>query len=220
MHVSQIYARFSPQVDFLFRRAMTLASRHRMVRVHHLIAAAGGLAGAGGDEQAEQFVGKLPVEWVQQAAASVEQDPTGCMDSPLTNSPTMRRVLQLACDRAGNDPIRPCHLLAMALCCWGEERPASRANARQVGDFCRSLAVRPLPAFDLAAGQTAASDGADPLQEADLTPTPSAEELEAMIGPPVTSDDLIRLYIKMKTAGDPTVKQRLADLLAYLRDSG
>lgn len=219
MHVSQIYARFSPQVDLLFRRAMALASRHRVVRVHHVVAAEAGQAEVSEKSDAGQTAVCLPAEWIRQAGASVEQDPAGSLDSPMSNSPTMRRVLLLACERAGGDLILPSHLVAIALCCWGEERPPGQADGRQIGEFCRSLGVRPLPAFEFAVPAATPPSITDRDDSVSI-PAPTVEELEAMIGPAVTTDDLINLYMQMRAATDPAHRDRLARKLSYLRDHG
>lgn len=219
MHISQVYARFSAPVDLLFRRAMGLASRHRVVRVHHVLAAEAGDVEGGEKTDANQAIVSLTAEWIRQATASVEQDPDGCLDSPMSNSPTMRRVLQLACERASGDLILPSHLVAMALCCWGDERPPGQADGRQVGEFCQSLGVRPLPAFEFqvtAAAPPSITDRDDSVS----IPVPTVEELEAMIGPAVTADDLISLYMEMKAAADSRRREWLAWKLSYLRDRG
>lgn len=218
MHISHIYAKLSPDSDKLFRQSMALASRHRIVRVHHVIAASEAILQPMG--QAADGADASCIRWLGEARLLAGSEPAGCLDAPLTNSPTMRRVLELAHDRAATGLILPSHLLAMALCCWSEEHPpgptCQKTARSDVAKACRQLGVRPVSSMWFADQDAVGAED----DETDEIPTPTADELEVMIGPAVTADDLICLYMKMKAAQDPAERDRLAARLSYLRDRG
>lgn len=222
MNVSRVYARFSPPADMLFRQAMAAAGRHRVVRVHHLIAASGdgqGCVSAGVSRDPGPVV---PPLWTTQATQTCDRDPAGCLDAPLSNSPTIRRVLNLAADRAGHDvfPILPAHLLAMAACCWEEESPPYRPDSAKVANLCLTLGVPPLPAYASHSKPSAAESVTEAGEDRLDTRVPTVEELEAMFAPAVTAEDLLRLYMDMQETQDPARREWLAWKLFYLRERG
>ena len=215
MDIARIYAKFTPDTDVLYRRAMALAARHRVLRVHHVLKAAVAVdfdkatvdgarpnrsdAMKAKDEPktceesedspvAADLVGLLHSirQYAGHLSALVAGDRTGCLDTPLTNSPTMRRVLQSA---AMASPylscLRPWHLVKHALMRWPEEVPAGPAAV--------------VTGFDRA---------------------PTATELEAIIGPAITDIDLEALRLAISKERDRDRRAWLAYKLYYLLELG
>ena len=238
MQVSRIYACFAADTDRLYRSAMALAARHRIVRVHHLLRAATdgvsraepheldesslarGTASAEDDNQAASVL----TPWRETLLRVIQADPAGSLDAPLTNSVAMRRVLQLAYDRRDDGPIRPAHLVAMGLSCWAEETPPGPRSDEYrlaVSQFVRSLAIAPLPTFNVGDGQDEqVRPAADVATQAAEVPAPTAKELEQLIGPAVTERDIIELQQAIDRESDTVRRAWLVYKLAYLRDRG
>ena len=236
MDISQIYAHFQADADQLYRRAMLLSTRSRVVRVHHLLHAALDLAvnrSAGAEPTLpadqrrgtsdERVVGFLE-PFRAQLARHFEQDPTGCLDTPMTNSPAVRQVLQLSYDRREGDAIRPSQLVTMGACSWEDETPPGpRGDAywRQVSQFACSLGIMPPPGCDLTRGRDE-DDQAGSLfftdAEPELPRAPATQELLELIGPTVTEVDLARLAGEFQREQDLRKRAWFAYKLAYLRD--
>ena len=229
MNISQIYAKFSPLTDRLYRKAMLLAARHRVLRCHHLLSAAVELINDkdpeipadskmyGFNDDPDWHADILVVlrEHEMALKKGVTQDQEGCLDSPMTNSRAMRHVLELCSRQKNQSSIYPSLLILMTLACWSEEPvlgPTSKAYRNRIGKLFCSLHIEPLPAFAVTKQSGKAT------LEGDVNPT--ITKLENLIGQPVTADDLIDLYLQMKAETDPLRKAQLAERLEYLQKHG
>lgn len=107
--ISQVYNAFSTEAEAFFRKAMLLAARTRVLRVQHILAASGNT----------------------EAAQQIEEFPTGYLDSPLTNSPTIRRALSLTLSLSqqwGMEKITPELLVKVVETVGGGEQPPIGQN--------------------------------------------------------------------------------------------
>ncbi len=203
--IALIYARFAADTDTLYRRAMALAARHRVLRVHHLLQATldrkkatlcSSTDGSGHpDDQGLEAVMGVLEENRSQLARMVEQEAAGCLDTPMTNSPTMRRVLQSAASDAGSGQIVPRHLVSCALARWSEETPSLQLSASAITGIACDPGTRD-------------------------TQAPSVAELEEMIGPPVSDQDIQALRAELALELDPQRRAWLAYKLYYLLELG
>ena len=233
MNISRIYAKFTLMADKVYRQAMLFASKHRVVRCHHLLKAAQETIRESQSTAAEDrhstnmnqdnvFAEKLRHALKNGQSSFNEftvQDLAGSVDSPMTNSPAMRRALELAFDRSEGNPITASHLVLMTLACWNEESPSGpfdEGYRRTIGELFHSLGLESLPAFqfkDMAINP--------PSTEAvGKTKACSPYDLDELIGPAITSDDMIDLYLTMKQETDYAKRAWLASRLEYLRTRG
>ena len=212
--ISRIYSTFSVATDRLFRQAMLRASRHRVLRVHHIVCATGDTDGNSNAQSSGGVTPELPETWIHLARDRVDEDPTGSLDTPMTNSPTIRRGLQLAWSRREGGEILPNHLVAVCLMCWRDEQPAGIVDRDEVRDFVSKMGTTHLPGFAPVMSTSPTINETTPIR------IPSVEDLATLVGPAPTADDLIDLYLECEREADPVRKARLKLRLDYLTHRG
>lgn len=217
--LSRIYGRFDGMTKRIFRRAMMLATRSRVVRCHHVLLAIGQAAARQTWKDrpelptwAEAFLSVFG-HWGTILAACLAQDKSGPLEAPMVNSPAVDRVLEVS---AALSPraIGPGDLLAATVLCWPDEARPCPANEPMTEKLLKLLGIDP--------NWRAAPRASDPQESEAAVPAraPSLEELEEMIGPAVTNDELIGMHVAIQSTSDPDQRQRLREKLAYLTRGG